>query len=81
MTKLSYKVGRLDYERYHKIKREEGLELRVLLDGEDVTERCREADDIEGWVMIWTEGPLVAMTRIEFAECVRRDGCVEYAVA
>lgn len=33
--------------------RERGINIRVYFNGEDVSNRCREAHDIEGWVLLY----------------------------
>jgi hypothetical protein len=44
--------GRMTVERHRQLQ-EEGTNLRVLLNNIDVTDGCHEADDIEGWVILF----------------------------
>lgn len=46
------RYGPLDVKRHTKIKDEEGVDLRVFLNGKEVTNRCTYADDIAGYVML-----------------------------
>lgn len=48
-------LGRVGIERYREICTERGVrwgDLRVLVDGLDVTDECRVFDDEEGWAEV-----------------------------
>lgn len=45
------RLGFVDVTRHTAFKKQ-GIWLRVMLNGEDVTDRCQEADDIEGYVIL-----------------------------
>lgn len=46
--KASSEFGLVTVDRHIEL-RKKGIYLRVKLNGEDVTDRCRAANDIEGW--------------------------------
>lgn len=46
------KYGHMTVAR-HKALRDEGVRLRVFLDGVDVSNDCKEANDIEGWALLY----------------------------
>lgn len=50
---LPRKFGRLTLEGYSHHTEATGEKLAVWLDGQDITKRCREADDIEGWADVF----------------------------
>lgn len=60
--------GYVDIDRHRALSRHVGCQLRTLLDGEDVTEQCVAAHDLEGWVEL----------RLEHGVRVRRTGEVRF---
>jgi hypothetical protein len=48
---VTKKYGHLDVESHTSLKRG-GVDIRVMLNGVDVTDRCQEADDVTGRVRV-----------------------------
>jgi hypothetical protein len=46
------KLGYVDWQRAM-IMRNQGANIRAFVDGEDVTDHCRAADDIEGYAEVY----------------------------
>lgn len=53
--KPSKRYGLLTIERYHMLRARHNITLRVIVDGKDVTNRCREADDVAGYATCFLE--------------------------
>jgi hypothetical protein len=51
------RFGRLTVEAHRRHRELTGEYLCVFLDGVDVTECCREADDVVGYVQLFTKSP------------------------
>lgn len=47
------RYGRLTVDGWHAHQRATGEHLLVFVDGEDVTDDCYEADDVEGYALIF----------------------------
>ena len=43
----------LTIERHETVRRFTGIDLRVLIGGADVTDRCASADDEQGWALVY----------------------------
>lgn len=52
LTDLAGRYGRVDVPRWNAIKAITHDEVQVLLDGVDVTGKCKAANDIEGWAEV-----------------------------
>ena len=71
------RMGFVDVKRHAEF-RKHGIWLRVDLDGQDVTDHCREADDISGYVLLMKQnerGEHYLNQRYELAQ-ERRTGYV-----